>query len=90
MGQLAEEGINADFFKVRHLCRHNDGIINAAFQDQFRKQTMIRYGKGRSGLKCRTLSPKQRTEWVVTYPILQRMAKLVDNMFVEGENAIFG
>ena len=60
MGQLAEKGINADFLKVRHVCRHNDGMLNAAFQDQFREQTMIRYGKGRSGLKCRTLSPKQR------------------------------
>ena len=36
MGQLAEEVINADFIKVRHVCRHNDRMVNAAFQDQFK------------------------------------------------------
>ena len=44
---------------------------------------MIRYDKGRSGLKWRALSHKQRAEWIVTHPILQRMAKLIANMFVE-------
>ena len=27
--------------------------------------------------------PKQRAEWIVTHPVLQRMAKFMENMFVE-------
>ena len=90
MGQLTEEGIKAEFLKGRHVCRHNDGLLNAVFQDQFGEQTMIMYGKGRSGITGRTLSTKQRAEWVVTHPILQRMAKLMENMFVEDKCAIIG
>ena len=62
----------------------------AVFQDQFEKQTMIRYDCGRSGLRWRTMSPKQRAEWIVTHPVLQRMAKLMENMFVEDKNLILG
>ena len=51
---------------------------------------MIRYDKGRSGIKWRTLSLKQWAEWVVTHPILQRMDKLMENMSVENKNAILG
>ena len=51
---------------------------------------MIRYDKGRIGLKGRTRSLKQWAEWVVTHPILQTMAKLMENMFVENINAILG
>ena len=49
---------------------------------------MIRYDKGRIGLKGRTLSLKQWAEWVVTHPILQTMAQLMENMFVENINVI--
>ena len=42
MGQPAGKGIKADFLKVRHVCQHNDRMLNAAFQDQFGEQTMIR------------------------------------------------
>ena len=76
MGQLAAEGIKSDFLKGRYLCRHNDGLLNAVFQDQFREQTLIRYDKGRSGLKRRKLSLKQRAEWVVTHRILRRLNSL--------------
>ena len=59
----------------------------AVFQDQFEKQTMIRYDWVRSGLRWRTMSPKQRAEWIVTHPVLQRMAKLMENMFVEDKTS---
>ena len=36
------------------------------------------------------MSPKQRAEWIVTHPVLQRMAKLMENMFVEDKNVILG
>ena len=58
------------------------------FQDQFEKQTMIMYDKGRSGLRWRTLSPKQQTEWIVIHPIFQSTAKLMENMFVEDKKVI--
>ena len=34
-----------------------NGMLNAVFQYQFGEQSMIRYGKGRSGLKGRTMPP---------------------------------
>ena len=49
---------------------------------------MIGYDKGRIGLKGRTLSLKQRAEWVDTHLILQTMAQLMENMFVENINVI--
>ena len=36
------------------------------------------------------MSPKQRADWIVTHPILQRLAKLMENMFVEDKNVILG
>ena len=60
----------------------------AVFQAQFEKQTMIRYDLGWSGLWLRTMSPKLRAEWIVTHPVLQRMAKLMENMFVGYKNVI--
>ena len=81
MRQIAGEGIKADSLKGRYVCWHNDGKL--CFKINLKKQTMVRYDLGRSGLRWRTMSPKQRYEWIVTHPVLQRMARLMENMFVE-------
>ena len=62
----------------------------AVFQDQFEKQTMIRYDWGRSGLRWRTMSLKQWAEWIVTHLYSREWLSSRRRCLLRDKNVILG
>ena len=69
------------FMRGDHVCRHQEGVWNAVFSDQFREQTYIRYGKAKGGLVGLTLSSDQEAGWILSYHICNMVCLSMDDMF---------
>ena len=77
------ESLLAAFLRGEHVCRHQTGVWNSVFLDQFGEQTYIRYGKSKGGLVGKSLSSEQVSEWILSHHLCNTLSLLMDGMFDE-------
>ena len=73
--------ILAAFLRGEHVCRHQDGVWNSVFLDQFGEQTYIRYGKAKGGLVGKSLSSDQVGEWILSHHLCNTISLLMDSAY---------
>ena len=67
MKTLLLKGVFESFLNGQHVCRHQEGVWNGIFSDQFGEKTYIRYGKAKGGLVGKTLSQEQVATWTLSH-----------------------
>ena len=61
--------------------RHQDGVWNSVFLDQFGEQTCIQYGKSKGGLVGKSLSSDQVGKWILFHNLCNSISLLMDNAY---------
>lgn len=77
------EAVMSAFLNGEHVCRHQSGIWNSVFLDQFGEQTYIRYGKTKGGLVGKSLSSEQVSEWILSHHLCNTLSILMDTVYEE-------
>ena len=83
MKTLLPEGVFESFLNGQHVCRHQEGVWNGIFSDQFGEKTYIRYGKAKGGLVGKTLSQEQVATWTLSHYLCNGFTLAYDMMHDE-------